>query len=106
MVACGNQPNACRNDAGLRPDVLTDRFVCLTCVLPGDAIRFVRGVRRRLRLLDEMSDSFLKMSVNASQQLHTIEGWFWKSTKTMAFENICSKLEHSCVMLSLLLKIQ
>ena len=67
----------------LTTNVLAER---LTCVLPGVVIRFVRDIRRRLRLVDEMSDPFLKMSVNASQQLHMFEGWYWKSLKTMAFD--------------------
>ena len=69
------------------PNVLAER---LTCVLPSVLIRLVRDVRRRLRLFDEMSDSFLKMSVDVSQQLHMMEGWYWKSMQTMLSENICS----------------
>ena len=43
---------------------------------PVDVIRFVCIIRRRLRLVDETSDPFLfKKSVNASQQLQTIESW-------------------------------
>ena len=69
------------------PNVLAER---LTCVLPSVLIHFVRNVRRRLRLFDEMSDSFLEMSVDASQQLYMMEGWYWKSMQTILFENICS----------------
>ena len=69
---------------GLTPNALGGR---LTCMSPVDVIRFVCSIRRRLRLVDETSDPFLfKKSVDASQQLHTIESWYWKSLKIMAFD--------------------
>lgn len=60
---------------------------------PVDVIRFVCSIRRRLRLVDETSDPFLfKKSVDANQQLHTIESWYWKSSKIMAFDRPFSGL--------------
>lgn len=53
----------------------------LTRVLPVHVVRFVRAVGRRVRLVDEISDAFLKKLVNAKQQSHMVEvgiGSFWR----------------------------
>lgn len=53
----------------------------LTCVLPVDVRRFIRVVGRRVRLVDEISDSFLTKSVDASQQS---QGRYRRSSETLA----------------------
>lgn len=63
----------------------------LTCVLPVHVIRFFRVIGRRLRLADEISDTFLTKSVDASQQSHTIERRYREFSETLAPENRPSK---------------
>ena len=65
----------------------------LTCVVPVDVRRFIRIVGRRLRLVDEISDSFLTKSVGASQQSHVVEGRHGRSSETFAPKSRPSKTQ-------------